>query len=151
MRITEGRLDDERVHDLLRFHLAGMHENSPPGTVQALDLSGLKAPEVTFYTAWDGDALMGMGALRELDPAWGEIKSMRTHEAHLRKGIAAALLAHILAEARARRYRRLSLETGSGPAFEPALALYRRAGFASGEAFGGYDATDFNQFLHLDL
>lgn len=151
MRIVEGVLEDERVRALLRAHLAGMHENSPPQMVQALDLSGLKTADISFYTVWDGEALMGMGALREIDPAWGEIKSMRTDPAHLRKGVAAALLDHILAVARARGYRRLSLETGSGAAFEPALQLYRRYGFANGAAFGGYLASALNQFLHLEL
>jgi putative acetyltransferase len=76
---------------------------------------------------------------------------MRTHPDHLRKGVAAALLEHIIEEARARGLDTLSLETGSGPAFEPALALYRKRGFVDGEAFGGYQRSDFNQFLHLTL
>lgn len=136
MIIREGMLDDPRVQALLRVHLAGMHASSPPGTVFALDLAGLKAPDITFYTAWEGDELLGMGALREIEPGWGEIKSMRTAEAHLRKGVGAALLDHILAAAQKRGYRRMSLETGSGEAFEAALALYKRNGFISGEAFG---------------
>ena len=151
MQIVPGDLEDARVQDLLRAHLDGMHANSPPGNVFALDLSGLKAPGLDFYTAWDGGALMGMGALKALDDGGGEIKSMRTHLAHLRKGVAAALLEHIIAEARARNYYRLSLETGSGPAFDAALALYRRYGFVEGAAFGDYEKSDFNQFFHLVL
>lgn len=149
MIIREGLLDDPRVQALLRIHLAGMHENSPPDMVQALDLAGLKTPDITFFTAWNGEELLGMGALREIEPGWGEIKSMRTAEAHLRKGVGAKLLDHILATAQKRGYRRMSLETGSGEAFEAALALYKRNGFINGEAFGDYETTAFNQFLHL--
>lgn len=137
--------------DLLRVHLAGMHANSPAGNVFALDLSGLKAPEISLYTAWDGETLLGMGALKALGDGTGEIKSMRTYEAHVRKGVAARLLAHIISEARGRGYHLLSLETGSGPAFDPALTLYRRNGFVEGAAFGDYEKSDFNQFFHLDL
>jgi putative acetyltransferase len=151
MIIIPGDFDDARVLDLLRLHLAGMHASSPPGHVFALDLSGLRRPDISFYTAWEGEALLGCGALRELSPAQGEIKSMRTYPRHLRRGVAAALLAHMLVVARERAYRRVSLETGSGDAFEPALALYRRFGFENGEAFAEYTASPFNQFLHLDL
>jgi putative acetyltransferase len=151
MRIVAGDFDDARVLALLRRHLEGMHASSPPGHVFALDLTGLKAPGISFYTAWEGDALLGMGALKELDGATGEIKSMRTDPAHLRKGVGAAMLEHLIGVARERGYRRLSLETGSGPAFEPALALYRARGFVDGEAFGDYTKSAFNQFLHLDL
>lgn len=148
------RVDDltgEAALALLALHLGGMHENSPPGHVFALDLSGLKAPNVTVWSVWDGYALAGIGALKELGDGTGELKSMRTHPRHLRKGVAAALLEHIIGEARRRRLRRLSLETGSGPAFEPALALYRKRGFIGGEAFAEYESSDFNQFFHLAL
>jgi putative acetyltransferase len=151
MIISPGHLDDPRVIALLRLHLESMHVHSPPGRVHALDLAALKQPQVTFFTAWDGEELLGCGALRELSADHGEIKSMRTAPRHVRKGVAAALVRHILDEARRRGYRRLSLETGSGEAFEGAIALYRRFGFVSGEAFGGYVAGDFNQFFHLDL
>jgi putative acetyltransferase len=151
MRIRPGDFSDPRVLDLLRLHLDGMHASSPPGTVHALDLSGLRTPAISFWTAWRGEALLGCGALKEIDQAHGEIKSMRTAPAHLRQGVAAALLDHMLALARARGYRRVSLETGSGEAFEAALALYRRSGFQGGEPFGDYRPTAFNQFLHLDL
>ena len=151
MQIVPGDLEDVQVLDLLRAHLEGMHANSPPGNVFALDLSGLKAPGLDFYTAWDGEALLGMGALKALGDGGGEIKSMRTDPAHLRKGVAARLLEYLIAQARARPFHRLSLETGSGPAFDAALGLYRRCGFVEGGAFGYYEKSDFNQFFHLAL
>jgi len=106
----------------------------------------------TIHLAGDDDLeLLGCGAIKQLDATTGELKSMRTAAAHLRKGVAARILEHLLAVARARNYTRVSLETGSGQAFEPALALYRKYGFANGDAFGDYVATEFNQFLHLEL
>lgn len=148
MDIREGGLDAPAVIELLRQHAASMLENSPPESCHFLDLSGLKAPGVTFWSAWRGDALAGIGALKQLDAAHGEIKSMRTASDQLRKGTAAAMLAHILAVAQARGYRRLSLETGSGPAFEPAVALYRRFGFTDCGAFGDYPTDDpFSRFM----
>lgn len=151
MEIRTGDFDDPRVLALLRLHLEGMHASSPPGSVYALDLSGLKAGNISFFTAWEGETLLGMGALKQIDATDGEIKSMRTDPAHVRKGVAAALLEHLIAIARQRGYTRLSLETGSGDAFEPALALYRKRGFINGEAFGDYTPSEFNQFLHLSL
>ncbi|MFV0296484.1 MAG: GNAT family N-acetyltransferase, partial [Hyphomicrobiaceae bacterium] len=112
MRIIEADLDEAQVLALLGLHLAGMHATSPPGNVHALDLSGLRHPSVSFFTAWDGDVLLGMGALKELDSMTGELKSMRTHPDHLRKGVAATILAHLVELGRRRGYRRLSLETG---------------------------------------
>jgi len=149
--VTPGNFNDERVKALLTRHLAGMHANSPAGHVFALDWSGLQKPEISFYAAWEGDDLLGVGALKELEPGVGEIKSMRTADAHLRKGVAATILEHIIAEARRRGYKRLSLETGLGPAFEPAVALYRRYGFTEGGAFDAYVKSPFNRFLHRDL
>ena len=142
---------DARVKALLTRHLEGMHASSPPGHVFALDWSGLQRPEISFYALWDGDDLLGFGALKALDAQTGEIKSMRTADAHLRQGVAAAILDHLIAEARRRGYTRLSLETGSGPAFEPALELYRRRGFTNGGAFADYKDSPFCQFLHRDL
>ncbi len=150
----EIRVDDltgEPTRALLALHLRGMHESSPPGHIFALDLSGLLRPEVTVWSVWDGPALAGIGAMKELGDGTAELKSMRTHPEHLRKGVATALLEHIVAEARRRGLCRLSLETGSGPAFEPALGLYRKHGFVDGKAFADYRRSDFNQFLHLDL
>ena len=149
--IRQDDLTSTQTLDLLRLHLEGMHANSPPGSVFALDLSGLKAPEVTVWTVWKGDAIAGIGALKELGDRTGEIKSMRTHPTFLRSGVARALLEHMVSVARARGMKRLSLETGSGPAFEPALALYRWRGFVDGEAFAQYERSEFNQFLHLTL
>src|SRR5580704_9040689 len=149
--IKPGDLDDHRVKALLTRHLEGMNANSPPGHVFALDWSGLQKPEISFYALWEDEDLLGFGALKELEPRAGEIKSMRTADAHLRKGVAAAILDHIIAEAHRRGYARLSLETGSGPAFEPAIKLYRKYGFIDGPPFDGYARSPFNQFLHLDL
>ncbi len=151
MDVRPGDFDDPRVLELLREHLAGMHASSPPGSVYALDLSGLQQPSVSFFTVWDGDDLLGCGALKHIDGGAGEIKSMRTAARHLRRGAAAVMLEHLLQIARSCGYARVCLETGSGPAFEPALALYRKYGFVPGPAFGGYTATEFNQFLHLAL
>ena len=149
--IKPADFDDTRVKALLVRHLEGMHANSPPGHVFALDWSGLQKPEISFYTLWDEEELLGFGALKQLGPRAGEIKSMRTADAHLRRGVAAAILSYIIAEARRRNYERLSLETGSGPAFDPAVELYRKYGFMDGCAFGDYVKSPFNQFLHLDL
>lgn len=151
MTIREDDLSSEAVRALVALHLAGMNANTPPGHVFALDLSGLTAPNVTFWSAWDGEAVAGMGALKDLGDGMGEVKSMRTHPDHLRKGVAAALLEEIIGSARSRGYRRLSLETGIGPAFDPALALYRRRGFVDGEPFADYVRSDYNQMLHLAL
>ena len=149
--IKSADFDDDRVKALLTRHLEGMHANSPPGHVFALDWSGLQKPEISFYALWDGEDLLGFGALKELEPRAGEIKSMRTADAHLSKGVAATIIDHIIAESRQRGYARLSLETGSGPAFDPALKLYRKYGFIEGAAFSDYAKSPFNQFLHLDL
>ena len=148
------RVDDlsgAQTRALLALHLNAMQAHSPPGMVHALDLSGLSGPDITVFSAWRGDALAGLGALKALPDGRGELKSMRTHPDHLRRGVAAALLEHLIDEARRRGMTGLSLETGSGEAFEPALALYRKRGFRNGPAFGGYVASDFNQFLHLDV
>lgn len=151
LAIREDDLSGEPVRALLALHLRGMHAQSPPGSVFALDLSGLAAPGITVWSAWRDDTVAGIAALRESGDGTGELKSMRTHPDHLRQGVAQALLEHVITVARARGLARLSLETGSGSAFEPALALYRRRGFAEGAAFGGYQPSAFNQFLHLPL
>lgn len=152
--MIEIRPDDLRgapTRALLALHLSGMQAHTPAGHVHALDLSGLSRPDVSVWTAWIDGGIAGVGALRRLDARSGEVKSMRTHPDHLRKGVAAALLEQIIAAARGHGLARLSLETGSGPAFEPALRLYRRRGFVDGPAFGDYRASAFNQFLHLAL
>jgi XTP/dITP diphosphohydrolase len=151
MQIRVADFAHPSLRELLRAHLDGMQAHSPPGHVHALDLSGLQRPDIMLFMAQDGDVVVGMGALRALDARHGEIKSMRTRAGWLRRGVAARVLEHLIDVARARGYTRLSLETGSGAAFEPALALYRRRGFVAGPTFGDYVASDFNQFLHLDL
>jgi putative acetyltransferase len=128
-----------------------MRANSPPEHVFALDVSGLKVPEVTVWTVRQGDRVISIGALKELDSSSGELKSMRTHPDHLRQGVAALLLDHMIATARTRGWKKLSLETGCGPAFEPALNLYRNRGFVEGAAFSDYEKSPFNQFFHLSL
>jgi putative acetyltransferase len=148
MHIREGGLDEPQVIDLLHLHFAGMLANSPAESCHFLDLSGLKAADVTFWTAWDGEELLGCGALKALDAEHGEIKSMRTRPEHLGKGVGAHILQRIMATARERGYHRLSLETGSGEAFEAAIALYRKFGFTECGAFGDYPADDpFSRFM----
>jgi putative acetyltransferase len=150
----EIRVDDlsgEATRHLLRLHLEGMHASSPPGSVFALDLSGLQQPGVTVWTAWRHGRVAGVAALKALDGRMGELKSMRTHPEFLRRGVAMALLEHVIQAARSRGMVRLSLETGSGPAFEPAVALYRRRGFIEGGPFADYRKSAFNQFLYLEL
>jgi len=149
--IREDDLASEQSRALLALHLAGMNANSPPGSVFALDLSGLKSSDVTVWSAWRGRRIASIGALKMLHDRTAEVKSMRTHPDFLRLGAAAAILEHIIATAQSRGVMALSLETGSGEAFEPALALYRRRGFVNGDAFSDYVASDFNQFLHLKL
>jgi putative acetyltransferase len=148
IEVREGGLDLPEVQALLRLHLESLRTISPSESVHALDLSGLRRPEISFFTAWEDGHLLGCGALKQLDPAHGEIKSMRTDPERLRRGTGAALLSHILGVARGRGYKRISLETGSGPAFEASLALYRQFGFTPSEAFADYPADDpFSRFL----
>ena len=151
MMITLADLADAEVRDLIAYHQRAMVEGSPPGHSFALDLTGLQAADVTLWAAHVETRVAAIGALKRLDDARGEIKSMRTHPDFLRRGLAAALLEVIIDHARSEGLRVLSLETGSGPAFEPALALYRRRGFVNGESFADYALTDFNQCLHLHL
>ncbi len=148
------RVDDLRgpeIAELLRTHLENSRRWSPPESVHALDLDGLRAPEITFWTAWDGADLLGCGALKELDPIHGEIKSMHTAAKHRRRGVANGLLKHIVDEARRRSYRRLSLETGSMDAFVPARALYAGFGFVHSGPFGDYIEDPYSVFMTLDL
>lgn len=144
------RLDDlsgPEIRALLEEHLRSMHSLSPPESVHALDLDGLRQPEITFWTVWSGNELLGCGALKELDPRHGEIKSMRTAQAHLRKGVARAMLEHIIREAKRRSYARLSLETGSMKAFEPAQRLYARFGFTHCPPFADYAEDPNSVFM----
>ena len=149
--IRQADLTDPQVVTLITEHQQAMLAASPPGFSFALDLSGLVEPSVTVLAAWAGERLAAIGALKRLGGAHAELKSMRTHAEYLRRGIARIMLAALIEAARAQGIERLSLETGSGPQFEPALALYRQRGFVNGPAFAGYVNTDFNQCLHLTL
>ena len=151
MRIDLDDVSKPQVLDLLREHLANMYELSPPEHVFAFDASKLRAPGVTFWTAWADDQLLGCGALKELDPWHGEVKSMRTPAHARRKGAGKALLAHILAAAHARGYLRLSLETGSHPDFGPAHRLYEGHGFVRCGPFGSYAENASSVFMTLTL
>jgi putative acetyltransferase len=151
MHITPDDLTGSEIRALLETHFAGMLANSPPGSCHFLDFDGLNAPDVTFWSIWDAEQLAGCGALKQLDGAHGEIKSMRTHADHLRKGAGAAMLEHIIAEAKARGIKRLSLETGSGEAFDAAHALYLRFGFAYCPPFGDYTEDPFSRFMTLEI
>ncbi|WP_328804480.1 GNAT family N-acetyltransferase [Sphingopyxis microcysteis] len=146
-RIVEDDLSGAAIRALLEQHFAGMLANSPAGSCHFLDFDGLRAGNVTFWSIHDGDTLAGCGALKQLDAAHGEIKSMRTADAFLRRGVAARMLDHIIDEARRRRLARLSLETGSGAAFEPAIALYRRYGFDDCAPFADYKPDPFSRFM----
>jgi putative acetyltransferase len=144
------RVDDltgEPVRALIALHLASMHRHSPPGSVHALDVDRLRQPGVTFWSAWSGDALAGCGALKRLDDRRGELKSMRVAEAFLRQGVGRAILDHLVAEARALGMTSLWLETGSAPAFVPAIRLYEGAGFERCGPFTGYTADPFSIFM----
>ena len=151
MKIEIDDLTRPAVHALLSEHLLCMHALGPPESVHALDLAALRRPEITFWTAWAGDVLLGCGALLALSERHGEVKSMRTPATHRRTGAGRALLAHIINVARARGYERLSLETGSVAAFEPAHRLYASAGFAPTGPFGGYKEDQNSVFMTLAL
>ena len=149
--IRIGDLSDPRIIALLETHLEGARANSPACSVHALDLSGLQGPSMTFWAMWDGETVVGMGALKQLDPAHGEVKSMHTLKAVRGRGAATQMLAHIITEARARGYRRLSLETGIPAYFHPAHALYRRHGFEVCPPFGSYVADGFSLCMTRDM
>ena len=151
MNIEIDDLTRPAVHALLREHMRSMHALGPPESVHAFDLAGLRRPEVTFWTAWRGDVLLGCGALLAMSAVHGEVKSMRTPEAMRRTGAGRALLAHIIAVARARGYERLSLETGTVAAFDPAHRLYASAGFTVTGPFGAYTEDVNSVFMTLAL
>lgn len=151
MKIVSGGLDDPRVRSLLEHHTRTARAETAPGSAHALDLAGLRAPGVRFWSAWEGDALVGVGALRQLSSAHGEIKSMHTAEARRRSGAGTAILQHIVEAARSAGMTRLSLETGSWPYFEPARAFYRKHGFVECAPFGDYLPDPNSVFMTLDL
>ena len=151
MKIETGHLDHPAVIALLGAHLAALAKLSPAESMHALDLGRLKSPDVTFWTAWDGDTVAGCAALKQLDARHAELKSMRTATTHLRRGVASQLLEVVLSAARARGYRSVSLETGTAPEFAPAHALYRRAGFRDCAPFADYVDDPHSTFMTLDL
>jgi putative acetyltransferase len=150
-RIIEDDLTGLEIRSLLEIHFAGMLANSPEGSCHFLDFEGLNAPDVTFWSIWDGADLAGCGALKELDSRHGELKSMRTAEAHLGRRVGAQMLTHILGVARERGYERVSLETGSGEPFAAATRLYTNFEFEACEPFGDYQPDPFSCFFTLAL
>lgn len=151
MRIEVDDVSRPQVLALLDEHLRNMREITPPDQVFAFDAQQLKGPGVIFWTAWEDDILLGCAALKELSPTEGEVKSMRTSGNLRRRGAGRALLDHILGVSRQRGYRELFLETGRHPAFTPALALYRSAGFRECGPFGSYKDNGFSIFMSLRL
>lgn len=151
MLIRRDDLRGPEIVALLEEHLVEMYAVSPAESVHALDLDGLRKPEITFWTAWDGDVLVGCGALKELEPAHGEIKSMRTAAASRGRGVASALMNHIAEVAATRGYRRLSLETGAEDFFAPARALYAKLGFVATGPFADYCADPNSYFMTKTL
>lgn len=151
IQIKEDDLTGPEIADLLAEHLRTLFEVTPVKSRHALNLDGLRKPDITFWSVWADGELAGCGALKELDTQHGEIKSMRTAKAHLRKGIATKLLEHLVAEARRRGYRRLSLETGAMPYFKPALALYSKFGFTKCPPFANYMEDPNSVFMTKEL
>ena len=150
-KILKGDLTDPRIVALLRHHFDTCHQVTPPGSAHVFDISRLMAPDVDFFAAWDGDTLLGVGAVKYLDATHGEIKSMHTSEAARRRGVGSVILKHIVETARNRGIRRLSLETGSFGYFEPAVALYRTHGFTECPPFGDYKPDPNSVFLTLPM
>jgi putative acetyltransferase len=151
MKIKEDDLSGPEIIELLEEHIRNMHEWSPPESVHALDLAKLKVPEITFWTIWEDDLLMGCGALKELSKSQGEVKSMRTPSARRGQGAGRKMLEHIIKTARQRNYQVLSLETGSQPVFEPARKLYESHGFEYCGPFGTYKADPNSSFMQLRI
>ena len=151
MQIGIDDLSGPEVRSLLEEHLQTMHSLSPPESVHALDVAALRSPDITFWTSWSERELLGCGALKALTPTHGEVKSMRTVVAHRRRGVARAMLEHIVGEARVRGYLRLSLETGSMPAFKPARRLYESFGFSYCAPFADYAEDPNSVFMTRTL
>ena len=150
-QIREDDLSGPEIAALLQLHLAEMHQWSPPGSVHAMPIERLRERDVTFYSAWHGERLAACGALKELGPAHGELKSMRAHPDYRGRGGGKAVLAHLLAEARARGYSRVSLETGRPETYIPARRLYESYGFAECPPFADYAADDFSICMTREL
>lgn len=150
MNIMDGGLDDPRVQALLAHHFSTAHSMSPPGSAHALDLNGLKQPDVSFWSGWHGDRVVVIGALKDTSSE-GEIKSMHTEQSHRRKGAGSMMLRHIIDRARQMGLSRLNLETGSQPYFNPARELYKRHGFVECPPFGSYVPDENSVFMTLAL
>lgn len=150
-RIIEDDATGAEITALIALHLAAVAADTAAEYRFALGLEGLRAPDITLWSLWAGPALLGCAALKHLGGGEGEVKSMRTHPDHLRKGVAAALLGHVIAEARARGWQRLNLETGTSALFYPAHALYRRFGFVDCAPFADYVASPHNRFMTLSI
>ena len=151
MIFREGQLDDPRVVALLQTHVDRARAETAPGSAHALDLGGLKTPDVRFFTAWQDDALLGCGALKTLAPGHGELKSMHTAQAHRGKGVGDAMIQRLIEAARGMGLERLSLETGSWPYFAPAHRLYERHGFLDCPPFGAYAEDANSRFMTRDI
>jgi putative acetyltransferase len=151
MEIKIDDLSGGEVIELLEEHLADMYATSPPESVHALDLDGLKSPEITFFSAWKGSQLLGCVAIKELDTQHAELKSMRTSQFARKSGVASKLLQHVLDTATARQYRRISLETGSEDYFKPARNLYQKFGFGYCEPFANYVLDPHSHFMSFEL
>ena len=147
LRFQVDDLLGAKTRELIAHHLAGMHANSPPESVHAFDVDKLKEPDVTFWSAWLDEELVCCGALKHLQADQGELKSMRVADAFLGQGFGRAMLEHLIAEARTRGMRSLWLETGSAPAFMPALRLYESAGFVRCRPFARYVDDPFSVFM----
>jgi putative acetyltransferase len=152
MKIEIDDLSRPEIQALLNEHLHSMHQLSPAESVHALDLEALRRPEITFWSVWnDGSELLGCGALKEINPHHGEVKSMRTPNAHRRQGAGRAMLQHIIVIAKSRNYQRLSLETGAIDPFKPAQTLYESFGFTYCEPFADYVEDPNSVFMTLRL
>ena len=151
IRIIQGDFSDPRVIDLLLLHLNSARAQTAPGSAHALDVTGLQSPDISFWTIWDDETLLGVGALKRLSADHGEVKSMHTAQSMRGRGAGSAMLRHIIATARASGMSRLSLETGSSDYFLPAQALYRSHGFVECPPFGDYVPDRNSVFMSLDL
>jgi putative acetyltransferase len=151
MEMRKGGLDDPRVVALIAHHLAEARGTTPADNAHAMGAEALRRPDISFWGLWEGETLLGIGALRQLAADHGEIKSMRTAPGHLRRGVGRAILHHLVSLARTRGYSRISLETGTAPMFDAANRMYEAAGFVDGPVFGGYPESPHNRFMTLAL
>ena len=151
MRIIQGDFTDPRLVDLLRIHWTTARSQTAPGSAHALDITQLQSPDISFWTIWEGETLLGFGALKRLSADHGEVKSMHTSQAARRRGAGSAMLRHIIEIARARGMSRLSLETGAAEYFAPARAFYKGHGFLECPPFADYVLDPNSVFMSLDL